>query len=64
MSERVDLSGDVKAAMSLGQLPLAMSSGVGLSGWAMLQWGQDIISEVVGTVNATKKDFIRDWSLR
>ena len=32
-------------AMSLGQSPLATSSGVGLSGWAMLQRRQDIISE-------------------
>ena len=62
MSERVDLRGDVKAAMSLGKLPLATSSGVGSREWAMLQWRQDIISEVVGTVNATKKEFIRDWS--
>ena len=45
MSERVDFGGDFKAAMSLGQSPLATSSRVGLSGWAMLQRGQDIISE-------------------
>ena len=45
MSERVDFRGDFKAAMSLGQSPLATSSGVGSSGWAMLQRHQDIISE-------------------
>ena len=34
MGERVNVGGDFKAAMSLGQLPLEMatSSGVGLSG--------------------------------
>ena len=37
--------GDFKAAMSLGQSPLATSSGIGSSRWAMLQRGQDIISE-------------------
>ena len=45
MSERVDFGGDFKAAMSLGQSPLATSSGVGLSGWAVLQRRQIIISE-------------------
>ena len=45
MSERVDFGGDFKAAMSLDQSPLAMSSGVGSSGWAMPQPRQDIISE-------------------
>ena len=45
MSGRVDFGGDFKAAMSLGQSPLATSSGVGSSGWAMLQRRQDIISE-------------------
>ena len=45
MSERVDFGGDFKAAMSLGQSPLAKSSGVGSSGWAVLQRRQDIISE-------------------
>ena len=45
MSGRVDFGGDFKAAMSLGQSPLATSSGVGSSGWAMLQRCQDIISE-------------------
>ena len=37
--------GDFKAAMSLGQSPLATSSGIGSSRWAMLQQRQDIISE-------------------
>ena len=45
MCERVDFGGDFKAAMSLGQSPLATLSGVGSSGWAMLQRRQDIISE-------------------
>ena len=45
MNERVDLGGDFKVAMSLGQSPLATSSGVGSSGWATLQLRQDIISE-------------------
>ena len=45
VSERVDFGGDFKVAMSLGQSPLAMSSGVGSSEWAMLQRRQDIISE-------------------
>ena len=45
MRARVDLEGDFKAAMSLGQSPLATSSGVGLSGRAKLQRRQDIISE-------------------
>ena len=45
MSERVDFRGDFKAAMSLDQSPLATSSGVSSSGWAMLQRHQDIISE-------------------
>ena len=45
MNERVDCGGDFKAARSLGQSPLATSSGVGSSGWAMLQRRQDIISE-------------------
>ena len=45
MSERVDFGGDFNAAMSLGQSPLATSSGVGSSGWAVLQRRQDIISE-------------------
>ena len=42
---RVDFGGDFKAAMSLGQSPLATSSGVGSSGWAILQRRQDIIRE-------------------
>ena len=37
--------GDFKAAMSLGQSPLATSGGIGSSRWAMLQQRQDIISE-------------------
>ena len=37
--------GDFKAAMSFDQSPLATSSGVGSSGWAMLQRRQDTISE-------------------
>ena len=41
----MDFGGDFKAAMSLSQSLLAKSSGVGLSGWAMLQQRQDIISE-------------------
>ena len=41
MSDRVDLGGDFKAAMHLDQSSLAMASGVGLSGWAMLQRRQD-----------------------
>ena len=41
----MDFGGDFKAAMSLSQSQLATSSGVGLSGWAMLQRRQDIISE-------------------
>ena len=41
----MDFGGDFKVAMSLSQSPLAKSSGVGLSGWAMLQQRQDIISE-------------------
>ena len=45
MNERVHFGGDFKAAMRLGQSPLATSSGVGSSGWAMLQRCQDIISE-------------------
>ena len=45
MSKRVDFGGDFKAALSLGQSPLAISSSVGLSWWAMLQGHQDIISE-------------------
>ena len=45
MNEWVDFGGDFKAAMSLDQSPLATSSGVGWSGWAMLQRHQDIISE-------------------
>ena len=45
MNEKVDFGGNFKAAMSLGQSPLAMSGGVGSSGWAMLEWHQDIISE-------------------
>ena len=45
MSDRVDFGGDFKAAMSLDQSPLATSSGVGSSGWGMLQRRQDIISE-------------------
>ena len=45
MCERVDFGGDFNVAMSLGQSPLATSSGVGSSGWAMLQRRQDIISE-------------------
>ena len=45
MNERVDLGGYFKAAMTLGQSPLATSSGVGSSGWAILQRRQDIIRE-------------------
>ena len=41
----MDFGESFKAAISLGQSPLATSSGVGSSGWAMLQRGQDIISE-------------------
>ena len=41
----MDFGGDFKAAMSLGQSPLATSSRVGSSGWAILQQRQDIISE-------------------
>ena len=41
----MDFGGDFRVAMSLDQSPLATSSGVGLSGWAMLQRRQDIISE-------------------
>ena len=41
----MDFGGDFKAAMSLGQSPLAMSSGVGSSGWVMLQRRQDTISK-------------------
>ena len=41
----MDFGGDFKAAMSLDQSPLATSSGVSSSGWAMLQRRQDIISE-------------------
>ena len=44
----------LKAAMSLGQSPLG---GVGLSGWAMLQWCQDI--KVIATVDATPVESIR-----
>ena len=36
MSKRVKFWGDFKVMMSLDQSPLATSSGVGLSGWAML----------------------------
>ena len=45
MSERVDFVRDFNAAMSLDKSPLATSSGVGSSGWAMLQRCQDTISE-------------------
>ena len=41
----MDFGGDFKAAMSLGQSPLAMSGEVGSSGWAMLQRHQDTIRE-------------------
>ena len=41
----VNFGGDFKAAMSLDQAPLATSSGVGSSGWAMLQRRQATISE-------------------
>ena len=41
----MDFEGDFKAAMSLDQSPVATWSGVGSSGWAMLQRRQDIISE-------------------
>ena len=41
----MDFGGDFKAAMSLDQSPLATSSGVSSSGWAVLQRRQDIISE-------------------
>ena len=44
-ARRVDFGGDFKAAMSLDQSPLATSSGVNSSGWAVLQRRQDIISE-------------------
>ena len=47
----------LKAAMSLDQSPLAMSGGVGLSGWAMLQRCQDI--KVIATVDATPVESIR-----
>ena len=39
----MEFGGDFKAAMSLDQSPLATSGGVGSSGWAMLQRGQDTI---------------------
>ena len=45
MSKRVDFGGDFKAAMSFDQSPLATSSGVDSSGWALLQRRQDTISE-------------------
>ena len=45
MSERVDFGRDFNAAMSLDKSPLATSSGVGSSGWVMLQRCQDTISE-------------------
>ena len=41
----MDFGGDFKAAMSLGQSPLATLRGVDLSGWAMLQRLQNIFSE-------------------
>ena len=41
----MDFGGDFKAAMSLGQSPLATSGRVGSSGWAMLQQRQDTIRE-------------------
>ena len=41
--KRLGFCGDFKGAMSLDQSPLATSSGVGSSGWAMLQWRQDTI---------------------
>ena len=41
----MDFGGDFKTAMSLRQSPVATSSGVGSSGWAMLQRRQDIISQ-------------------
>ena len=41
----MDFGGDFKAAMSLGQSPLATPSGVSSGGWAILQRRQDIISE-------------------
>ena len=41
----MDFGEDFKAAMSLDQSPLATSSGVSSSGWAMLKRRQDIISE-------------------
>ena len=40
----MDFAGDFKAAMSLDQSPLATPSGVGLGGWALLQWRQYTIS--------------------
>ena len=43
MSERVGFCGDFKAAMSLDLSLLATSSGVGSSGWVMLQRRQDTI---------------------
>ena len=44
MSEKgVDFGGDFKAAMILDQSPLATSSRVGSSGWAMLQRRPDTI---------------------
>ena len=45
MNERVDFGEDFKAAMNFGQSPLAKSSGVGSSRWAMRQRCHDIISE-------------------
>ena len=43
MSERVGFCGDFKAAMSLDLSLLATSSGVGSSGWVMLQRRHDTI---------------------
>ena len=40
----MDIGVEFKTAMSLCESPLAISSGVGSSGWAMLQPRQDIIS--------------------
>ena len=40
MNKRMGFCGDFKVVMSLNKSPLATSSGVGLSGWAMLQWGE------------------------
>ena len=43
MNDGVAFCGDFKLAMRLKQSPLATSSGVGTSGWAMLQRREDTI---------------------